>query len=419
MINDLTFKILFCLVLDVIMLLSYRWFLFWIPMITVAGLWVPVAYDLTRETRYLQTYMEMVLVAFFFFKWVRERKDKTSAGLFGFGLLAFPALLNAEGHFAFTLWISLLILGGVGVYHFFLENMEWILARDVVDWTTLTWSVAGLWTKAYYARQLDQPWMYQRGGGIWASNHVGGILLLLLPLVKKPWISAIAIVFLLSNFSLGIYICLTITLLGWMAIGRIGKGSWGILVTACIAGALFIGIIPNNELAVSYLQERSGMHYAQTDSLTKGLTARFTTDTRWEIQQAAITMAEQSNLVGVGLGGFVWHLEQAGYPPVYSNAHNIYLTLLDEGGVLFLLAFLGLLCYSLNLARKTNKTVFVSLLSWAVYGFWSGEIYEAASIATAGDYYNFLLILAFLGYSAKASKKIVIDQDHALVPAPV
>jgi hypothetical protein len=76
-----------------------------------------------------------------------------------------------------------------GVYQLFADEMEWMLDNRVVDLTILLWVGLGMFTKVYNAVRLHQSFLYQRSGGTWGSNHLGGILLLLIPFAHYRWVA--------------------------------------------------------------------------------------------------------------------------------------------------------------------------------------------------------------------------------------
>ncbi len=128
---------------------------------------------------------------------------------------------------------------------------------------------------------------------------------------------------------------------------------------------------------------------------------------RWEIYDSAMEMAKKTSFVGVGLGGFVWGLsDELGQQPNFSNAHNLYLTSLAEGGILFALALIAFLCFLTGWSFYVYRPAFCALAAWIFYGLFSGEIYESANVATAGDYYCLLFVAAFLMYKARQREQV-------------
>jgi O-antigen ligase len=129
---------------------------------------------------------------------------------------------------------------------------------------------------------------------------------------------------------------------------------------------------------------------------------------RWEIYRSAMEMAKKTSFVGVGLGGFVWGLsDELGQQPNYSNAHNLYLTSLAEGGILFAVALVAFLAFLTVWSFHVYRAAFCALVAWIFYGLFSGEIYESANLATAGDYYCLLFVAAFLMYKSRQTQNFV------------
>jgi hypothetical protein len=74
---------------------------------------------------------------------------------------------------------------------------------------------------------------------------------------------------------------------------------------------------------------------------------------------------------------------------------------LAEGGVLFTLALVAFLGFLTVWAFYVCRPAFCTLVAWMFYGLFSGEIYEAANVATAGDYYCLLFVAGVLMYKTQ------------------
>jgi hypothetical protein len=316
-----------------------------------------------------------------------------SAMVLGVGLAAVPALPNAGGHLFFSLFLFLCLVSGAGIYQFFADHMEWMLRHHIVDFSILLWVGLGVFTKLYDAAILHVSPLYDRGGGIYGSNHVGGILILLLPFASSGIVMVVGYIFLLFNFSRGIWLTLGMLALLW---GLTVNAKQSLKMTSAISLvlALLLLVVPRDysQLATDFARERyEGMSIdvmGQND--------------RWGIYDSAIEMAKKTSFVGVGLGGFVWGLSDVlNEQPNYSNAHNLYLTSLAEGGILFTLALLSFLGFVTVWAFYVYRPAFCVLVSWLFYGFFSGEIYESAMVATAGDYYCLLFVVALLMHKTR------------------
>jgi O-antigen ligase len=98
--------------------------------------------------------------------------------------------------------------------------------------------------------------------------------------------------------------------------------------------------------------------------------------------------------MGVGPGGFYFGMKRLQSDQLFSNAHNLYLTALAEGGAAFLVAFCAFLAWALGTAWRYHPKAFAGLMAWTVYGFYSGELWEAARFASCMDFYYLLFLLA-------------------------
>jgi O-antigen ligase len=331
-------------------------------------------------------------------RWLLGRKDLVSVMVLGVGLAAVPALPNAGGHFFFSLFLLLCLVCGAGVYQFFADYMEWMLKRRVVDLSILLWVALGMFSKFYDAAMMHESVLYQRGGGIYGSNHVGGIFILLLPFASSGAVIVIGYLFLLFNFSRGIWLAMGVLLLLW---GLTVSPKQALKATAAVVLVLVLvlGIVGMNfrQLAVDFARERY-------EGMTLDVMGQ---NDRWEIYDSAIEMAKKTSFVGVGLGGFAWGLSDVlNQEPDNSNAHNLYLTSLAEGGILFALALVAFLGFLTVWAVNVHRPAFCALVTWIFYGLFSGEIYEAASVATAGDYYCLLFVAAFLMYKTRQREQL-------------
>lgn len=387
-------------ILPIVFLVFYRWFLLWIPFLPVSGLWI-ASLGLSREFNFVQSYMELVLVFFFTIRWLTLKKDRVSVWLLGIALLSIPSLLNSSEHFFLSLFLFLCLLGGAGIYRFFLDNMKATIKTRMVDLTVLVWVCLGTFIKFYDAVLLSQDVLYQRGGSIWGSNHVAGIILLLLPLVKSRLVFALALMLMVFNFSRGIYLGLIVYGITWFFLVSRHK-MLGSILSLCAIIAVGLALAPPEfkNRVMNYFIERVAFQELNPNEVSINvIIERALNDDRWNIYSSALRMAEQVSWTGVGLGGFVWGLESMGYPGEYSNAHDMYLTALTEGGLMFAIGLVCLLVYLLYRSFSISRPVFVGVLTWTVYGLYSGEIYEASRFLTAGDYYYLMFVLAYISYS--------------------
>jgi len=269
-----------------------------------------------------------------------------------------------------------------------------------VDISVLTWIVLGTFIKFYDAILMNEHVLYQRGGNIWGSNHVGGIILLLLPLIKSRLLKILSIIFLIFTFSKGIYLGLIIYGILWFFLIS-HKKTLNIILISCIIITICLTFLPAEftnhitDFALMRIRLR-GVNLSQSPGSI--LIKQALKDQRWSIWNSALKITKQTHWVGTGLGGFAWGLKNIGYPPIYSNAHSMYLTALAEGGLIFLIGLLCLLLYILRQSFKINKAIFIGIFVWVIYGLCSGQIYGAARFVSAGEYYYLMFILAYITY---------------------
>ena len=109
-------------------MLLYPWFLFWIPLLHMAGILVRAVTRLPLELSFCQMYMELVLVVAFFMRWLLGPKDRVSVWLLGLAVLSAPSLINSGEHFPFSLFLFSMLLSRLTViYHPHLQEKEGVL----------------------------------------------------------------------------------------------------------------------------------------------------------------------------------------------------------------------------------------------------------------------------------------------------
>lgn len=395
-------------------LLTPRWWLLaWIPLLPYSGIML-YSPDNPRGLMFISSYIELILCVFFIYFFLKNKKDTFSVLLFGIIFLSVPSLFNAGGHFLLSLFLFCCLLSGAGIYLYFKENMSLIKESNIVDIAVVVWIILGILIKIYIGIRLNEPWFVQRGGGIIGSNHVAGILFLLLPLVRSRLVAVFAVLFLVFQFSRGIYLALAIYLILWIGFVNARQAiRWTAYVISALV--LFIGIcgtlsfiseygpVTINDFIISRLKMFHGINALEFINA-------ILEDSRWDLFELAVMIGRQVSFTGIGFGGFSWALQDVNFPFLFTNAHNIYLTLLVEGGFLFFLGFTGLLVFILLKAFKENKMIFVGVLTWAVYGLYSGEIYETGGMASAGDYYTFIFAASCLNFRKAASSTLAVNE---------
>jgi hypothetical protein len=337
-------------------------------------------------------------------RWFVRPKDGLSIFLLLFPLLAVPALFNA-GNVPFSGTLTLCVVAGAGFYGYWRDNMSEQLQRRIPQIAFGVWLVLAFGIKFLEAAILHQPWWIQRSGGIWAANHSAGILILLLPFVRSRVAIVGTVLFVLTSNSRGIYFIAVLITLGYLGIGYWKSVVAGVTLTAAAVAIFVTSLDPVVRAPViAFLTERFFVQGGSFDQgATRVLSERLAGDERWDIQTDATKIAGVTNYEGVGLGGFQFALGHLGRPADYSNAHNVYLTALAEGGIFFTIALLVLLVYAFVLAVGHKPTFAIAVAAWCIYGFFSGELWEAAGVGTAGDYLTLLFVVAYLAWARESS----------------
>jgi len=389
-----------------------RYFLLLIPFLQYAG-FIFMKAGRPHEINFIICYAELILLLIFAFQQKFRIKNKISLYLFLLPFLSLPSLLFV-GNLYFSLFIITLMTLSAFLYQFFQKNIDWFIKKNIFSGIVLAWIALGFITKIYqgikWGRVLSpETGLYgvlSRGGGIGASNHIGGILLFFLPLIKNYKILLLANFFLLFTFSRSIYLLLIlfwiIKLFPYIRIKKIAiKALLGLFIVGSLLWCCVPGYYTSEIKDWFILRTVGGSEYGTT--ISEKISARLQVEPRWQIYSQALKIFKETKGQGIGLGGFYWGQKMIGEQPRFSNAHNLYLTLLSEGGVLFLLGFVYLLFYMFRLAFKYNKNVLFALFLFTIWGFINGQIYEASMLVSCGDYYYLIFLLAYLQYIKSTS----------------
>jgi O-antigen ligase len=398
-------KVAFYVAFPVLILRYPKWFLYWLPFAPTCGLWVE-SLGLGRENAGFQSFVETIVVSLMLLRWLR-RPEKTALSryLLVIPLLAVPSLVHADGYFLFSAFFFVGMLAGPGVYDYFHDQIDELWEGRHFDWAVLVWNVLALAIKFYEGAALGESALSLRGGGIWSSNHYGGIMLLMLPLVRARWVQLLTLGVMCLQFSRGIYLSLFVYGLAWAAFV-----SWRSVAKVAAGGLVLVPLLwfalPASQRAVIEFMIVDRFAYEDMSFADVDLSAvldKAAKDERLSIHESALQMARDSGYLGVGLGGFYFATEAMGRDAMYSNAHNLYLTALAEGGVAYTFAVCGLIVFGLWRAWRYKREAVPALGAWAVYGLYSGELYEASRFTTCMDYYYLLILLAWIARSAPAS----------------
>lgn len=423
---------LFLSIFFLIVSIKYRrYFLLLIPFLPFAGLFIK---SHSPEMDFIICYAELLILGIFALQEGFHLKDKTSLYLFFFPLLSLPSLLYAQGNLYQSVFIISLLSLSSFLYLFYLRNMEWLLNKNIFNLIVLVWIVFGILTHIYEGIKWGHllsgglpVWFWAamyRGGGMGGSNHMGGIILFFLPFIKDYRMLGLSTLFLLTTLSRGIYAPLLVFwIILFFRIFKVksrersleiflltqrGKRLLKAFLVFCIMFCLIWCFIFHQTYKAVF---STGVFYRIIGAESWGITVsekvknRLLKDERFDIWRQSLKIFKETSYQGIGLGGFAWGQELIGVTLLYSNAHNMYLTLLCEGGIFFFLGFIGLLLYMFHLAFRYNYDALISLAIFAFYGLYSGEIYEASGLASACDYYYLIFLLAYLTYMKKSKLK--------------
>ncbi len=395
--------------------------IFLFAILAFSGQWLSLLLN-TNETFFF-SYAEFIVVLYFIAKY-------HSHNTLGYKLLAFfplSCLLSlsnvSDGISAVkSIFYITMLLGGTSFFIFFKEKIREITFQHYYDKIVLLWTLLGVFYKVSNTIAYDTPFLLMRSGSsLWASNHQALIILILVPLVKNRIIKSISILFILFHLSRGIYLTLFLYTLLELLIyknGQIIKGIIKLSLAISISVSIIFFINPNiveksfNILSVRLTLGGAGSNYIENevkrqDIKTNTVIAGVIKDDRFVLAEKSVELLKESNYMGVGAGNFRKNLPSVDFPPVYSNAHNMYLTILSENGVIALFSFAAIMIYFLSLAFLYNRKVFIALCLFSFYGLFSGQIYEEGTEISFIDYYFLILLFAIVESSRRLKRETI------------
>ncbi len=288
--------------------------------------------------------------------------------------------------------------------------------------TALAW-----FYKVAYGYQLGIGPLLVRGGGVYASNQFIGVALCLLPFARSRVVAWLAIGTILLQFSRGGYLALILifalssttrrrgapptaleSLVRWGSLAKlvsIVTVGLGILVLASpdTGKFLMIRLIGGGAFGLNLEIAESLARLPLSDLLSLANQSAQGDDRRL-IWSAALQIANDNSWAGVGAGNFAAAAQALNGELLYSNAHNLYLTLLAELGAAPCIVFITLLLRYAALAWCHQRTGFLTIITFAIYGLFSGQIYETASEVSIAQFVVLLHVFAQID-SARASAR--------------
>jgi hypothetical protein len=425
--------------ITVFLLLKPKWFFVCIPLLPLTGWWV-YSYVKDPEMRFFATYVEFCLAYIFFIRMVYSAKlDKNRLLIILMSLCSLPGLLGAGADIYLSVFLSSLLLLSSGVYDHLSQTVNSVLdfrknrsianrkvlggsiengslerekrvARVVrgvvwkglfqkhyVELAVCVWIVLHFGVRFYFAEARDLDPVQMRAGAIWGTNHLIGILILLLPFVRSRIVFVAVMLTFLFSFSRGAYAAGVMYFMAercFVPVRERVNYKWVIVLLT----VSFIYLV-TPEVLLSRVGDfwtvrlSSGGEVNSLGDLKSGFLAD---EYRTELQRLALTISEEHFFMGIGLGGFSSHLKEIGYPYQFSNAHNLYLTVLAEGGILLTLLVVIVMGYLMWRSFKVEKSIFVALVTFCFYGIFSGQIYEASTQVSLMDFYYLLFIWCYL-----------------------
>lgn len=293
------------------------------------------------------------------------------------------------------------------------------LARGVpvADQMLLVFTALAWFYKFAYGYQLGLSPLMVRGGGVYASNQYISIAICLLPFVRSRWLLLVVIGTIMLQFSRGGFVALALTFFlarmrkdkanGALAISNLVSAralaygglsvAAGVLLLALIAPDgfkfLLIRLVGGGAFGLNLEVADVFSRLPLTDLLQVAMQSA-ESDDRGLIWATAFRIASDNHLVGVGAGNFVVAASTLNAELLYSNAHNLYLTLLSELGLASLLLFVLMLAVYAVKAFRHSAAGFVALVTFIVYGMFSGQIYETSSEVSISQFIVLLFIFA-------------------------
>lgn len=335
------------------------------------------------------------------------------------GSATLPDFINA---LAFAVGVIL----SLGYLNYYRED----IAKDVpiADRMLLVFTVLAWFYKVAYGYQLGLSPLMVRGGGVYASNQYISIAICLLPFVRNRWVLLAALATMLLQFSRGGYIAiaLAVALSLWRrdaqgeryALGRLvsartlllaGLGmAAGVGLLALVAPDgfkfLLIRLVGGGAFGLN-LEIADAVAKLPLTDLIQLASASAKGDDRGLIWTMALRITADNHFVGVGAGNFVIAASTLNAELLYSNAHNLYLTLLSELGLASVLLFvLMLLVYAVKAWRRSAPG-FAALFTFTLYGMFSGQIYETSSEVSIAQFIVLLFVFANIDSQIKSDKE--------------
>lgn len=324
-------------------------------------------------------------------------------------LSALPSLLQAGDQVYMSIYFIVMLSMCAFLYQSQFRQMGYIIGNNIVELSLAVMVCVGIIGKLYtvYITEADSSLPYllaffmARDGAIAGSNFISQLILTLLPISRNKIISSVAIGLLLITFSRGAYLCLTIYFIWNFLVSKKKLETLKIVSCLFILSALLLSFVKSDiiDSTTDFAKERIVSHE------TSDVESRYQNEERFKIFSDALEIARNSHYLGVGLGGFYYahrDLRDSNAEYYVSNAHNLYLTIIAEGGGLPLILFaIGLVTSFFCALRIKNCGAPLAVLLLSVYFLFSGSIYESSRYVTLAPYCLWVFLLAYINYMRK------------------
>lgn len=377
--------------------------------------------DPSRELRFLSTTIEG-LRGFDGWRGIRS----THPAILAFALSCFAPALSADtwadvcSSLAFGVGMTL-SLGYMTQYRRDLEKQVPVADQILLAFTVLAWLY-----KFGHGVLLGISPLLIRGGGVYASNQYISIALCLLPFVRSRWVLLTAVATILLQFSRGGFLAFgMIVLLSALHKGRRLQVSrlaslirlrtvmqFSLLALAVV---LVMSVVAPDSYKFFLIRIFVGGAGGVNLELAEGLaslplselidlaSSAAQGDDRTLIWNAALTIASKGYYAGVGAGNFVLAATSLDAELLYSNAHNVYLTLLAELGLAPFVLFIAMLAIYAVKAFRVAPQGFAALSTFALFGMYSGQIYETANEISIVQFIILLFVFSNIDAAGKPS----------------
>lgn len=385
-----------------------------LPFLPFTGKWLFYLNDGLPNIVY--HYLEILFYLYFILVFIKLDRQKLKLDWTFIFLLFLPisslvTISNIDSLHRFSNYLLLL-------YQFMCLPSIYLIAKEdqsdinkLSENLSLIWIIIGWLYKLISSIQFDIPFYFIRGGGThYASNHLGYFLILTYPFIKKRIVKLLVLLTLILSFSRALMIIALIFILYEL---RFYMKIWMSILYSLILiifTSLLSNLLINNFLVTLIILRftKSTSYSNNLDSNTSLISVNnqnsnsildnFLNDDRVEIWTYALQIFSKNNFLGIGFGNFYDHIVRINSSFKYSNAHNLYLNSLVEGGFFFILTLL-LLIHTLFRHKSRRIKAVVSL--FLIYGLFSGQVYEEGPEISLIDFTYFLILITYASTDKK------------------